>query len=138
MWIKYNNDGSIKSSISKLIDNSKANEILKFCKGKFGDLIILISGNNKTPFIQLGLLRVEIAKRLDLIKSKEFYPLWVNDFPLFELDENSKKISSMHHPFTSPKIDDIELLDSNPEKVYANSYDLVINGVEIGLSLIHI
>ena len=132
MWIKYNHDGSIKSSISKLIDNLKANEILKVCKGNFGDLIILISGNNKTPFIQLGSLRIEIAKRLDLLKTKEFCPLWINDFPLFELDENTKKISSMHHPFTSPKVEDIELLDSTPENVYANSYDLVINGIEIG------
>ena len=132
MWIKYNNDGTIKSSISKLIDDLKANEILKVCKGNFGDLIILISGNNKIPFIQLGFLRIEIAKRLDLIKTEEFCPLWINEFPLFELDENSKKISSMHHPFTSPKVEDIALLDSNPEKVYANSYDLVINGVEIG------
>ena len=132
MWIKYNHDGTIKSSINKLIDNLKANEILKVCKGNFGDLIILISGNNKTPFIQLGSLRIEIAKRLDLIKTKEFCPLWINDFPLFELDENTKKISSMHHPFTSPKVEDIELLDSTPENVYANSYDLVINGVEIG------
>ena len=132
MWIKYNHDGTIKSSISKLIDNLKANEILKVCKGNFGDLIILISGNNKIPFIQLGSLRIEIAKRLDLIKTDKFCPLWINEFPLFELDENSKKISSMHHPFTSPKVEDIELLDSNPEKVYANSYDLVINGVEIG------
>ena len=132
MWIKYNNDGTIKSSISKLIDDLKANEILKVCKGNSGDLIILISGNNKIPFIQLGFLRIEIAKRLDLIKTEEFCPLWINEFPLFELDENSKKISSMHHPFTSPKVEDIELLDSNPEKVYANSYDLVINGVEIG------
>jgi len=132
MWIKYNHDGTIKSSINKLIDNLKANEILKVCKGNFGDLIILISGNNKTPFIQLGSLRIEIAKRLDLIKTKEFCPLWINDFPLFELDENTKKISSMHHPFTSPKVEDIELLDSSPENVYANSYDLVINGVEIG------
>ena len=132
MWIKYNNDGTIKSSISKLIDDLKANEILKVCKGNFGDLIILISGNNKIPFIQLGSLRIEIAKRLDLIKTEEFCPLWINEFPLFELDENSKKISSMHHPFTSPKVEDITLLDSNPEKVYANSYDLVINGVEIG------
>ena len=132
MWIKYNNDGTIKSSISKLIDDLKANEILKVCKGNFGDLIILISGNNKIPFIQLGFLRIEIAKRLDLIKTDKFCPLWINEFPLFELDENSKKISSMHHPFTSPKVEDIALLDSNPEKVYANSYDLVINGVEIG------
>ena len=132
MWIKYNHDGSIKSSISKLIDNLKANEILKVCKGNFGDLIILISGNNKTPFIQLGSLRIEIAKRLDLLKTKEFCPLWINDFPLFELDENTKKISSMHHPFTSPKVEDIKLLDSTPENVYANSYDLVINGIEIG------
>ena len=132
MWIKYNHDGTIKSSISKLIDNLKANEILKVCKGNFGDLIILISGNNKIPFIQLGSLRIEIAKRLDLIKTDKFCPLWINEFPLFELDENSKKISSMHHPFTSPKVEDIALLDSNPEKVYANSYDLVINGVEIG------
>ena len=132
MWIKYNHDGTIKSSISKLIDNLKANEILKVCKGNFGDLIILVSGNNKTPFIQLGSLRIEIAKRLDLIKTKEFCPLWINDFPLFELDENTKKISSIHHPFTSPKVEDIELLDSTPENVYANSYDLVINGVEIG------
>jgi len=132
MWIKYNHDGTIKSSISKLIDNLKANEILKVCKGNFGDLIILVSGNNKTPFIQLGSLRIEIAKRLDLIKTEEFCPLWINEFPLFELDENSKKISSMHHPFTSPKVEDIELLDSTPENVYANSYDLVINGVEIG------
>ena len=132
MWIKYNHDGTIKSSISKLIDNLKANEILKVCKGNFGDLIILVSGNNKTPFIQLGSLRIEIAKRLDLLKTKEFCPLWINDFPLFELDENTKKISSMHHPFTSPKVEDIELLDSTPENVYANSYDLVINGVEIG------
>ena len=132
MWIKYNHDGTIKSSISKLIDNLKANEILKVCKGNFGDLIILISGNNKTPFIQLGSLRIEIAKRLDLLKTKEFCPLWINDFPLFELDENTKKISSMHHPFTSPKVEDIKLLDSTPENVYANSYDLVINGIEIG------
>ena len=132
MWIKYNHNGTIKSSISKLIDNLKANEILKVCKGSYGDLIILVSGNNKTPFIQLGSLRIEIAKRLDLLKTKEFCPLWINDFPLFELDENTKKISSMHHPFTSPKVEDIELLDSTPENVYANSYDLVINGVEIG------
>ena len=120
------------SSISKLIDNLKANEILKVCKGNFGDLIILVSGNNKTPFIQLGFLRIEIAKRLDLIKNKEFRPLWINDFPLFELDENTKKISSMHHPFTSPKSEDLDLLETDPLKVRANAHDLILNGNEIG------
>jgi aspartyl-tRNA synthetase len=99
---------------------------------KPGDLILVLSGDKTKTLHALGELRLEMAKQLGLRKQGVFKPLWVVDFPLLEWDEETERFYAMHHPFTAPKPEDIELLDSNPGDVRANAYDLVINGVEIG------
>jgi aspartyl-tRNA synthetase len=99
---------------------------------KPGDIIFIMSGDKKNTLEQMGSLRVELAKRFNLIDHNKMCPLWVTDFPLFEWDEEEKRFFSMHHPFTSPKPEFIDLLESNPGEVIANAYDLVLNGNEIG------
>ena len=132
LWIKNNADGSIKSSFDKFFTSDDLTSLTKDIGSKSGDLIIIMAGTKKETLEHLGTLRVEIGKRYDFINFDLFCPAWVTDFPLFEYDEEEKKFKSMHHPFTSPNKESLGHLDSNPEKVIANAYDLVLNGNEIG------
>lgn len=132
IWVKCNLDGSYKSSVDKFF---KAEDLAKWarrCEANTGDLILVLSGEIHTTRAQLSSLRMELAKRLGLRNPEEFAPLWVTDFPLLEWDEENKRYHAMHHPFTSPKLDQLELLKTNPGAVKANAYDLVLNGNEIG------
>jgi len=132
LWIKHNTDSSIKSSFDKFFSEEDLKHILDRVSSKPGDIIFIMSGDKKNTLEQMGSLRVELAKRFDLIDHNKMCPLWVTDFPLFEWDEEEKRFFSMHHPFTSPKPEFIDLLESNPGEVIANAYDLVLNGNEIG------
>ena len=132
LWIKHNTDSSIKSSFDKFFSEEDLKHVLDTVSSKPGDIIFIMSGDKKNTLEQMGSLRVELAKRFDLIDHNKMCPLWVTDFPLFEWDEEEKRFFSMHHPFTSPKPEFIDLLESNPGEVIANAYDLVLNGNEIG------
>ena len=132
LWIKHNTDSSIKSSFDKFFSEEDLKHILDKVSSKPGDVIFIMSGDKKNTLEQMGSLRVELAKRFDLIDHNKMCPLWITDFPLFEWDEEEKRFFSMHHPFTSPKPEFIDLLESNPGEVIANAYDLVLNGNEIG------
>jgi aspartyl-tRNA synthetase len=132
VYVKYNADGSFKSSVDKFYSAEDLKTWAEQLGAEPGDLILVLSGEKAHTLNALGELRLEMAKRLGLRKKGTFKPLWVVDFPLLEWDEESKRFFAMHHPFTSPKPEDIALLNTDPGKVRANAYDLVINGVEIG------
>ena len=132
VYVKCNEDGTFKSSVDKFYDAEDLQMWANICEAKPGDLILLLSGEKEKTQIQMCELRLEMGRQLNLMNKNEFKPLWVVDFPLLEWDEETNRYHAMHHPFTSPKPEDIELLDSEPGKVRANAYDLVINGVEIG------
>ena len=132
LWIKHNNDASFKSSFDKFFSDSDLRVISEKISSKPGDIIFIMSGEYKKTLEQLGSLRVELASMFNLIDKEKICPLWVTDFPLFEWDEEEKRFFSMHHPFTSPKPEFIDILDRDPGKVLANAYDLVLNGNEIG------
>jgi len=132
IWVKCNADGSYKSSVDKFFNGNDLAQWAERCNAKSGDLILVLSGDTLTTRIQLSALRMELGERLGLRKPEEFAPLWVTDFPLLEWDEESKRYHAMHHPFTSPKPEQLELLKTNPGAVKANAYDLVLNGNEIG------
>ncbi len=130
--IRMNPDGTIKSSIDKFFNPDELKDLAFHFRAKTGDLILIIPGDKEKTQTALGTLRLEMANRLGLRPKESFQPLWVVDFPLLEWNEENSRWSAMHHPFTSPKPEDIPLLDSDPGNVRANAYDLVINGVEIG------
>ena len=132
IWVKCNADGSYKSSVDKFFNGDDLAQWAERCNAKAGDLILVLSGDTLTTRTQLSALRMELGERLGLRKPEEFAPLWVTDFPLLEWDEESKHYHAMHHPFTSPKPEQLELLKTNPGAVKANAYDLVLNGNEIG------
>ncbi len=132
VYVKCNEDGSFKSSVDKFYDQSDLCKWAQETKAKPGDLICVLSGLANKTRSQLSALRMEMAERLGLRKANEFAPLWVIDFPLLEWDEDAGRYHAMHHPFTSPKPEDMTLLDTDPGKVRANAYDLVLNGNEIG------
>lgn len=132
VYVKYNEDGSFKSSVDKFYSQDDLKELAEKLGSKPGDLMLVLSGETEKVRKQLSELRLEMGNRLELRNPDVFVPLWVVDFPLLEWDEDSKRYHAMHHPFTSPKVEDIDLLDSKPGDVRANAYDLVINGVEIG------
>lgn len=132
VYIKYNSDGSFKSSVDKFYSTEDLQTIADHFNAKPGDLMLILSGETDKVRKQLNELRLEMGNRLDLRKPNVFAPLWVIDFPLLEWDEENGRYHAMHHPFTSPKKEDIALLDTDPGKVRANAYDLVINGTEIG------
>ncbi len=132
IWIKYQNDGVVTSSVNKFYNEEDLKEIAAKFGAKEGDLMLLMSGNAHKVRTQLSALRMELGNRLGLRNPKEFAPLWVIDFPLLEWDEESGRYHAMHHPFTSPKPEDVELLKTAPGKARANAYDLVLNGNEIG------
>lgn len=132
VYVKYNEDGSIKSSVDKFYSQEDLKIWLDECGSKPGDLLLVLSGDKNPTLSALCSLRLEMGERLGLRDKSRFVPLWVVDFPLLEWDEESARFHAMHHPFTSPKKEDVSLVDTDPGKVRANAYDLVINGVEIG------
>ncbi len=132
VYIKFNEDGSFKSSVDKFYSPEDLKHWTELFHAEPGDLILILSGEKNKTLKALGELRLEMGNRLGYRKKHGFRPLWVVDFPLLEWDEETRRFFAMHHPFTSPKQEDIPMLDSEPGKVRANAYDLVINGVEIG------
>jgi aspartyl-tRNA synthetase len=132
VYCRCNEDGSFKSSVDKFYDETDLTKWAEITGAKPGDLICVLSGETDKVRAQLSTLRMELASRLGLRKPNEFAPLWVTDFPLLEWDEETQRYHAMHHPFTSPKPGQLELLSTNPSEVKANAYDLVLNGNEIG------
>jgi len=132
VYAKCNADGTFKSSVDKFYDQDDLQKWAEATGAKPGDMIFILSGKADKTRTQLSALRMELATRLGLRKSDEFAPLWVVDFPLLEFDEESGRYHAMHHPFTSPKPEDMHLLETDPGKVRANAYDMVLNGNEIG------
>lgn len=132
IYLRCNDDGSYKSSVDKFFDQDDLKKWADKTNAESGDLVFVLSGKIAEVRAQMSALRLEIAENLGLRNPEEFAPLWVTDFPLLEWDEESKQFHAMHHPFTSPKIDELDLLEKSPEKVKANAYDLVLNGNEIG------
>ena len=132
IWIKFQNDGVVTSSVNKFYNEVDLKKITEKFGAKAGDLIFLMSGNENKVRTQLSALRMELGNRLGLRNPKEFAPLWVIDFPLLEWDEDTNRYHAMHHPFTSPKPEDVHLLETDPGKARANAYDLILNGNEIG------
>lgn len=132
VYVRYNDDGTFKSSVDKFYDQDDLSQWAKRTGAKPGDLICVLSGLKNKVRAQLSALRMEMGERLGLRKPDEFAPLWVLDFPLLDWDEETKRYHAMHHPFTSPKTEDMDKLDTDPGAVRANAYDLVLNGNEIG------
>ena len=132
VYVKCNEDGTFKSSVDKFYDQEDLKKWAEVTGAKAGDMIFVLSGPADKTRTQLSALRMELATRLGLRNPAEFAPLWVVDFPLLELDEESGRWHAMHHPFTSPKPEDMKLLETDPGKVRANAYDMVLNGNEIG------
>ncbi|HLN55568.1 MAG TPA: aspartate--tRNA ligase [Bacteroidales bacterium] len=132
VYVKYNTDGSLKSSADKFYTPEELKKWAEAMKAEPGDLMLILAGEKKKTLAALSELRLEMGNRLGLRKRDQFYPLWVVDFPLLEWSEEEKRFFAMHHPFTSPVPEDLPLMETDPGKVRANAYDLVINGVEIG------
>jgi aspartyl-tRNA synthetase len=132
VYCKCEADGTFKSSVDKFYDQADLAKWAEATGAKAGDLILVLSGPAHKTRTQLSALRMELGNQLGLRKPDEFAPLWVVDFPLLEWDEETERYHAMHHPFTSPKKEDMSLLDTDPGKVRANAYDLVLNGNEIG------
>ncbi|MBE8715483.1 aspartate--tRNA ligase [Sphingobacterium hungaricum] len=132
IYARVNEDGSVKSSVDKFYSEEQLQKWSEAFGAEKGDLLLIMAGTTEKVRKQLNELRLYVAQELGLRDKQKFSPLWVIDFPLLEWDEDSERYHAMHHPFTSPKPEDIALLDSKPGEVRANAYDLVINGVEIG------
>ena len=132
VWVKCNEDGTFKSSVDKFYNTEDLAAWAESMGAKAGDLLLVMAGPSHKTRTQLSALRMELAEQMDLRKANEFAPLWVVDFPLLEWDEETDRFHAMHHPFTAPKPEQLELLDSAPGTVNANAYDLVLNGNEIG------
>lgn len=133
VYVKYNADGTLKSSVDKFYTQDDLKAWVEKFNAKPGDLMLILSGSNiqKTQ-VQLGQLRLEMGQRLGLRDNTKYAPLWVVDFPMFEWDEETSRFKAMHHPFTSPKAEDLQFLESDPARVCADAYDFVLNGVEVG------
>jgi len=132
IYVKYNEDGTFKSTVDKFFSVEELKSLADQIQAKAGDLILILAGEQSSTLNALSELRLEMGNRLNLRNKDTYCPLWVVDFPLLEWNEESGRFHAMHHPFTSPKMEDMELFDTAPGKVHANAYDLVINGVEIG------
>ncbi len=132
VYAKYNNDGSLKSTVDKFYDQDALKTWADAMGAKPGDLMLVLAGNKNNTLKALSELRLEMGRQMELTSADEFAPLWVLDFPLLEWDEETKRFYAKHHPFTSPRLEDIPLLDTDPASVKANAYDMVINGVEVG------
>ena len=131
IWLRVEESG-IKSSIDKFFTPEQVRALAERCGAKAGDMVFILSGPKFKTLTQLCALHLEVAQQLGLRDPKKFAPLWVVDFPMFEWDEETQRFYAMHHPFTSPKPEDYEYLESDPGRVRANAYDFVCNGTEIG------
>lgn len=131
-WIVVNDDGSLKSQIAKFFTPEKLQEIVDALEGKPGDLILICADADRIVFDSLGALRCEIARRQELTRPDDFRFLWVTEFPMFEWDDEENRYVAEHHPFTCPMDEDLHLLDTDPSKVRAKAYDMVLNGFELG------
>ncbi|MDR1739357.1 MAG: aspartate--tRNA ligase [Bacteroidales bacterium] len=132
IWLRVAADGSVKSSVDKFYTPDELAAVVALSGMQAGDLMLIMAGAGEKTREQLGTLRLHVADQLGLRKADEYKPLWVVDFPLLEWNDEDKRFYAKHHPFTSPKLEHIPLLDSDPAKVNANAYDMVINGVEVG------
>ncbi len=132
VYVKYNQDGTLKSSVDKFYDEQTLSSWAKITGAKPGDLILVLSGDIDKTRKQMNELRLHLGTMLGLRNPNVYKPLWVLDFPLLEWDEESNRYHAMHHPFTSPKVEDFDLINTDPGKVRANAYDLAMNGVELG------
>ena len=132
IWVKCNEDGSYKSSVDKFYTQNDLENWATATQASIGDLILVMAGDADSTRAQLSALRMELGEQLGLRDPEVFAPLWVVDFPLLEWDEESNRFHAMHHPFTAPKPEQLDLLTTNPKEVNANAYDLVLNGNEIG------
>ena len=132
VYVKCNNDGTFKSSVDKFYSQDDLAQWAKLCNAEKGDLILVLSGDKAATQKQMSELRLHMGRELGLMDRNNFKPLWVFDFPLLEWDEETQRYHAMHHPFTSPKAEDIAKMETAPGEVRANAYDMVINGVEIG------
>lgn len=132
VYVRYGNDATLKSSVDKFFTGDDLQGWAALMGAKPGDLILVLAGDRKKTLTALSGLRLEMGSRLGYRDPGKFVPLWVVDFPLLEWDDKTKRFYAMHHPFTSPKPEDLNLMETDPGKVRANAYDLVINGVEIG------
>lgn len=130
-YMIVDNDG-VRSSVLKFLKEEEIEGMIEKTSAKPGDILLIVADKNSVVYDSLGALRCHVAAKLDIINKDEFNFLWVVDFPLFEYDEEEKRFNAKHHPFTSPKDDDIELLDTEPQNVRAKAYDMVLNGCEIG------
>lgn len=131
-WIKINENNEIQSPILKFLSEQEQQAILQRFEAKEGDIIFIVADQPSVVFDALGNLRNHVAKQLNILDDHQYNLLWVTDFPLFEYDEEEDRYTAMHHPFTAPKDEDIELLDKDPNKARAKAYDIVLNGVELG------
>ena len=132
VYVKWNEDGTMKSSVDKFYGETDLRAWMERCGGQAGDLLLILVGPKMKTLPQLCELRLEMGNRLGLRDKNVFKALWVVDFPLLEWDEETQRFYAMHHPFTAPKPEDIPLMDTDPGRVRANAYDMVINGVEVG------
>jgi aspartyl-tRNA synthetase len=132
IYAKHNEDGTMKSTVDKFYNPGEIKKWMEILDAGQGDLLLILAGDRESTLNALSELRLEMGNRLGLREKGKYHPLWVVDFPLLEWDEESGRYHAMHHPFTSPKLEDLELFNTEPGKVRANAYDLVINGVEIG------
>jgi aspartyl-tRNA synthetase len=132
VYVKCNEDGTFKSSVDKFYTQEDLKSWADKCGAEAGDLILVLSGDKGATQNQMNVLRLHLGDELGLRNPNEYAPLWVYDFPLLEWDDEAKRYHAMHHPFTSPKAEDLPLLETDPGKVRANAYDMVLNGVEIG------
>ena len=131
IWIRVEQEG-VKSSVDKFYTPDEIREMAGRCGAKAGDMVFILCGKKFKTLTQLCALRLEVAQQLGLRDPKKFAPLWIVDFPLFEWDDETQRYYAMHHPFTSPKPEDVQYIDSDPGRVRANAYDFVCNGTEIG------
>lgn len=131
-YIKFNNNGILTSSIDKFYSQENLQKIAEKFQSQKRDLMLILAGKKNKIRSQLSILRIELAEKLNLRSSKEFAPLWIIDFPLLKFDKKTNNYTSIHHPFTAPKNEDIDIMKEHPLKVRANAYDLILNGNEIG------
>lgn len=137
-WLAINEDGSLRSSFAKFISPEKMDELTAIMGARPGDVLFLIADRKHVALTALGQLRVRLGRQLNLVDEESYKLLWVVDFPLLEWNEDAKRYTAAHHPFTMPKEEDMHLLDEHPEQVRAKAYDLVINGIEMGSGSIRI
>ena len=137
-YVAISEDGTVKSSFAKFMKEEEMTALISAMDGKPGDLLLFAADRNKVVFDVLGNLRLELARQLDLLKKDDFKFLWVTEFPLLEYSEEEDRYVAMHHPFTMPMDEDLQYIDSDPGRVRAKAYDIVLNGVEMGGGSVHI